>query len=124
MAILTKSILSEQSNQSKTRTTGPFEAPSVFMEKIIMEGKTKSGFKYRVDEDVNDDMELLEGFISLDNGDMTSLPKCIISLLGEDQKKALYDHCRSKKTGRVSAKQVMAEVGEILNGVRDDVKNS
>lgn len=89
----------------------------------MTEGKTKSGFSYVIDDDVRDDMELLEGFISLDSGDMTSLPKCIISLLGDEQKKALYDHCRSEKTGRVSAKKVMAEVGEILNGVQDEVKN-
>ncbi len=89
----------------------------------MTEGKTKSGFAYVIDDDVRDDMELLEGFIALDNGDMTSLPQCITSLLGDEQKRALYDHCRSEKTGRVSAKKVMAEVGEILNDVRDEVKN-
>ena len=90
----------------------------------MIEGKTKSGFAYAIDDEVRDDMELLEGFISLDNGDMTSLPKCIIALLGKDQKEALYDHCRSEKTGRVSAKMVMAEVGEILNSAQEEVKNS
>ena len=89
----------------------------------MTEGKTKSGFAYVIDDDVRDDMELLEGFIALDNGDMTSLTQCITSLLGDEQKRALYDHCRSEKTGRVSAKKVMAEVGEILNDARDEVKN-
>lgn len=97
--------------------------PFVLLEVQMTEGKTKSGFAYVIDDDINDDMELLEGFIALDNGDMTSLPKCIISLLGDEQKTALYEHCRSEKTGRVSAKKVMAEVGEILNSVKDEVKN-
>lgn len=89
----------------------------------MAEGKTSTGFAYVVDEDVNDDMELLEGFIALDNGDMTSLPQCITSLLGAEQKKALYDHCRNEKTGRVSSKKVIAEVGEILKDVQSEVKN-
>lgn len=89
----------------------------------MAEGKTSTGFVYVVDEDVNDDMELLEGFIALDNGDMTSLPQCITSLLGAEQKKALYDHCRNEKTGRVSSKKVIAEVGEILKDVQSEVKN-
>ena len=89
----------------------------------MAERKTSSGFAYVIDEDVNDDMELLEGFIALDSGDMTSLPQCITSLLGAEQKKALYDHCRSEKTGRVSSKKVIAEVGEIIKSVQSEVKN-
>lgn len=89
----------------------------------MAEGKTSSGFVYVIDEDVNDDMELLEGLIALDSGDMTSLPQCITSLLGAEQKKALYDHCRSEKTGRVSSKKVIAEVGEIIKSVQSKVKN-
>lgn len=89
----------------------------------MAEGKTSSGFVYVIDEDVNDDMELLEGLIALDSGDMTSLPQCITSLLGAEQKKALYDHCRSEKTGRVSSKKVIAEVGEIIKSVQSEVKN-
>lgn len=90
----------------------------------MAEGKTKSGFEYLIDDDVKDDMELLECFIALDGGDMTNLPKCIVSLLGADQKEKLYDHCRNKDTGRVSAKQVMEELSEILNGAKEEVKNS
>lgn len=89
----------------------------------MTEGKTSSGFAYVIDDDVNDDMELLEGFIALDNGDMTSLPQCITSLLGAEQKKALYDYCRSEKTGRVSSKKVIAEVGEIIKNIQSEVKN-
>lgn len=90
----------------------------------MIEGKTKSGFIYKIDEEVRDDMELLEGFIGLDNGDYTVLPKCITSLLGQKQKDELYNHCRSKKSGRVSAQKVMKEVKEILNGAKDEIKNS
>lgn len=86
-------------------------------------GTTKSGFTYSIDEGVKDDMELLECFIALDGGDMTNLPKCITALLGPEQKEQLYNHCRSEKTGRVSATQVMNELSEILSGAKDDVKN-
>lgn len=89
----------------------------------MTEGKTKSGFVFAIDEDVKDDMELLESFIELDSGNMTVLPKCITSLLGKDQKEKLYDHCRSEKTGRVSAQAVMREIKEILDDAGDEVKN-
>jgi|GEM_PF-521680 len=99
--------------------------PALFhgKEENMTEGKTKSGFAFKIDEDVRDDMELLEGFIDLDDGDMKALPKCIIALLGKEQKIALYNHCRSEKTGRVSASKVMKEVKEILDFASEEVKN-
>lgn len=85
--------------------------------------KTKSGFTFSLSEDVRDDMELLESFIEIDQGNTNALPKLLIALLGEKQKKDLYEHCRSKKTGRVSAKKVISELKEILDTVNSDTKN-
>ena len=91
----------------------------------MAEGKTSTGFAYVVDEDVNDDMELLEGFIALDNGDMTSLPQCITSLLGAEQKKALYESIRDEN-GRVRVDAVEEAINEIMTAVSEDAegKNS
>ena len=92
----------------------------------MIEGKTKSGFNFKLEDDAIDDMELLEGLIALENGNYKRLPETITALLGENQKTKLYDHCRSKKTGRVSAAKVMAAVGEMFKAVQDSsskVKN-
>lgn len=90
----------------------------------MIEGKTVSGFQYHIDDDARDDMELFEGLLALDNGDMSQLAQTLTALLGAEQKKALYDHCRTEK-GRVSATRVFKELKEILNGAPEgsDVKN-
>lgn len=88
-----------------------------------MTGKTSKGFKYTLDDDVKDDMELLEGLIALDNGEMAELPKVITALLGSEQKKAMYDFYRNKDTGRVSASAVLEALGEIFQEAQGDLKN-
>ena len=66
----------------------------------MVKGTTASGFKYSVDPALLTDMEFVElaGEVQ-DNGAL--LPKLIKAILGEEQKKALYDHVRDD-SGRVS----------------------
>lgn len=92
----------------------------------MVKGKTATGFNFKVTDDVRDDMELLENITRFDRGEKDLLPVLIEGLLGAEQKKQLYDHCRSK-TGRVSAQKVIKEVAEILNIIQKsgdtDIKN-
>lgn len=92
----------------------------------MIEGKTKSGFKYKIADDALDDMELLDALSEMDEGSSTSYRYAIKALLGEDQRKALYEHVRNKKTGRVSAKAVFKEFAEVLTSAKENisVKNS
>lgn len=92
----------------------------------MIEGKTSTGFVYKIDDDVLDDMELLDTLIDMDNGDMSSYRYAIKALLGEEQRKALYEHVRDKKTGRVSAKKVFEAFAEVLNSAKENqkIKNS
>ena len=87
-----------------------------------MKGTTTTGFNFEIAEDVRDDMELLEALIAIDNGDLRELPNVLVSLLGKEQKKALYDHCRTEK-GRASASRIMAELKEIFESADKDLKN-
>ena len=84
------------------------------MSKMI-NGKTESGFAFQFEKDVMDDMELVESLADLDE-DPLKLPKVIRMVLGEDQKKALYDHCRAEN-GRVPVEKASAEFVEILSSV-------
>lgn len=84
----------------------------------MIEGKTSGGFKFQLEDEAVDDMELLEGLIALDNGEYKKLPETITALLGKEQKEALYEHFRAKN-GRVSAKKVMEAVGEMFKAVQD-----
>ena len=90
----------------------------------MIKGKTKSGFVFEIDEEAKDDMELLEGLIQIDQGDLRSIPNVLVMLLGEEQKKALYEHCRAN--GRVSSAKVMTALTEIFNATKaeeSDLKN-
>lgn len=83
----------------------------------MVKGKTSTGFVFKLDDDVKDDMELLEYFARFDRGERDLMAIVISKLLGEEQKKRLYDHCRSKKTGRVSAQKVIMEAKEVLDAI-------
>ena len=90
-----------------------------------MKGTTSTGFNFVIDEDVKDDMELLEALFAIDEGNVQKLPTVLTSLLGEEQKKALYDHCRTEN-GRVSSRRVMLELKDIFDTVGESeasVKN-
>lgn len=87
-------------------------------------GKTKTGFSFSIDEEARDDMELLENIIAIDNGDLRAVPVVVVSLLGEKQKEKLYEHCRDKKTGRVSATKVFEEVENIFNAISESEEDS
>lgn len=86
-----------------------------------MEGKTKSGFQYKIAASAADDMELLENLVAIDKGDITKVPAAIDAILGEEQKKALYDHLRGED-GRVSVTKVIQELTEIFQNADDDSK--
>ena len=86
-----------------------------------MEGKTSTGFKFTIADDANDDMELLDALIDLDDDKLSGLKYAMKALLGEEQKDALYEHCRVD--GRVRASKVMREFKEIIEALPQDVKN-
>jgi hypothetical protein len=78
----------------------------------MVKGTTASGFKFTVDPALLTDMEFVElaGEVQ-ENG--TLLPKLIKMILGDEQKKALYDHVRGED-GRVSVTAVADEIVEIF----------
>lgn len=89
-----------------------------------IKGKTKTGFTFLIDEDARNDMELLEGFIAMSKGDYSVVPDILVNLLGEEQKKKLYDHCRSKESGRVLATSVYAELENIMDVAREKAEQT
>lgn len=94
------------------------------MKKI--KGTTATGFQFTIDEDARDDMEILERLVDMSRGDLTAMPDVLLALLGDDQKKALYEHCRGKN-GRVSSKAVATELQGIFEVTKEgesDTKNS
>lgn len=87
----------------------------------MISDKTESGFAFQIDDQALNDMELIEELVKVDNGDITALPGVLKSLLGEKQKKKLYDHVRTKE-GRVPMDLLAKEVADIFKASKT-VKN-
>lgn len=76
-------------------------------------GETKSGFKFEIEEEMLDNMEILDYLSDADDGNSLAFPKLLNTLLGKDQKKRLYNHLRTEK-GNVPSEKVLNELHEIF----------
>lgn len=93
----------------------------------MIEGVTKTGFKYKYDERVKQDYELLEAAARFDRAKeqmarITALDDVMNILLG-DNKEALKQHIKEKNDGFCVAEKLVEEVFEII-GESEDLKNS
>ena len=76
-------------------------------------GKLKNGFEYEVDDSVCDDMEMVDALAEAQSTNPLAISTVIQKLLGEDQKKVLYDLVR-RKDGTVPIEEVTNSVVEIF----------
>lgn len=76
--------------------------------------KTSTGLEFVCDPSVYDDMELLDALCELQENPVV-LPKVIRMMMGDEGKKALYEHCRDPKTGKVSFEAIDREIAEIFD---------
>ena len=86
-----------------------------------MKGKTSTGFEFDIEDERLDDMELVDIMAEIDENPLL-MPKLCKMLLGEEQKKRLYDHLRSEG-GRVPIEATTNAIQEIFNSP-GDLKNS
>lgn len=89
----------------------------------MKKGKTKSGFEFQIEDSNLDNMELLDALAEIDGGNVAALPRASALLLGNKQKKNLYNHLRSEK-GNVPMESFMDEITEIMKIIGEDGKNS
>lgn len=87
----------------------------------MIRGKLESGFEYEVAEEVRDNMELLDAIVEADENPL-AVSKVVKLLLGENQRRKLYDHLRTDK-GNVPILAVSNAVAEIFRGSGQAVKN-
>ena len=78
----------------------------------MIEGKTKSGFKFELDEEVLNDYETIELLGDVEENPLI-FPKVVKRILGDEQTIALKNHVRDEK-GRVNAEKITAEVADIF----------
>ena len=88
----------------------------------MIEGVTRSGFKFCVDENFGNDMEVVDILADTSIDDAFRASHLIKKLLPHDQRKALYDHVR--KDGRVPVDAVVEAVADIFAAMGNQGKNS
>lgn len=86
-----------------------------------MKGITENGFKFSINDKALNNMELVEAIAEVDHNKLL-LPRVLNLLLGEEQKKALYDFVR-EEDGCVPMDQIAAEVEAILHALGEKEKN-
>lgn len=85
-----------------------------------MKGKTSTGFEFDIEDERLDDMN--SSILWQKSMKTLLMPKLCKMLLGEEQKKRLYDHLRSED-GRVPIEATTNAIQEIFNSP-GDLKNS
>lgn len=88
----------------------------------MIHGKTVSGFEFQLNDNVLDNMELLELMVEVQNGNPAALIPSFRMILGDEQRKALYDHLRTED-GRVPVKAAAEAFAEIVNAAKNKGKN-
>ena len=87
----------------------------------MLQGKTKSGFEFTLDEERIDNYELLEALGDLEDN-VYLLPKVIKLVLGDEQAIELKEHLKNEK-GIIPSKAMEAELKGIFELV-PTLKNS
>lgn len=84
----------------------------------MIKGKTKSGFKYELDERIKSDWRVLEAITDTESEDASVMMrgiKDLANLLLGDNKQKLFEHISKKNDGFVPSESVIAELTEILS---------
>lgn len=89
----------------------------------MIEGKTTGGFAFALDEAALDDMNLVDALAGASENDPLAFSRAVRLLLGEEQRKRLYDHLKDEK-GRVPLERVSGALSEIFAAAGKTGKNS
>lgn len=87
----------------------------------MKKGETTNGFKFSVEDNVLDDMELVDAMAEAEDGEPKAVSLVVEKILGKEQRKKLYDHVR-EKDGRVPTEPVMKAIGEIIDSFNEGKK--
>ena len=87
----------------------------------MIKGTLSSGFQYEIAEETLDNMELLDAIVDADDNTI-GITKVVRLLLGDEQRRKLYDHLRTEK-GNVPVAAVSDAVAEIFRGSGQEAKN-
>lgn len=90
----------------------------------MTEGKTTSGFEFKIDERMVKDQDFLDALLDAhdatdDMEKMSATRKLYMLVLGKEAYEALKEHIREQYDGICDAEAFANAFGEILNSVKD-----
>ena len=80
----------------------------------MITAKTESGFSIELEDDALEDQELFDAISGMQDGNVFSMSRLTLRLLGKEGRKKLYDHLRTPD-GRVPVAKVADALGELMN---------
>lgn len=80
------------------------------------------GFSADVDTAVFDGMDFVDLLSEAEEGNPLAVPRLLNTLIGKEQKKALYEFYRDS-SGKVPVDKVTAALGELMQGCKDGKKS-
>jgi len=88
----------------------------------MVEGKTKSGFKFSIDERVLSDWRLISSISLAESDELTDRVKGITELvhllLGKNEN-ALIEHIKKKNQGFVPTEAITSELANIISSAKE-----
>lgn len=84
---------------------------------MTVTGTTSSGFAWTLDERVVDNMELVDALADASDDDPLAVSRVCRLMLGDEQRKQLYDHLRTED-GRVPFREVSQALIDIMGGFK------
>ena len=88
----------------------------------MIEGKTESGFVFKISQNIINDYELVENLSELDENPLI-LTTIVKQILGKDQANKLKDHVRNED-GIVQTDKMTKEIIDIFKNSGEETKNS
>ena len=89
----------------------------------MIEGTTKSGFKFKVKENALDDMRLLDAVAEVADGSKPLALSFVVKQILGESRDTLYKHV-AEFDGRVPVEKINSEITEIINAYGKAGKNS
>lgn len=83
----------------------------------MLKAKTESGFECEIDEGILNDVEILDVFCELEDGNPAHVGKAVKKMLRDDAKR-LYDHVRTEDD-RVPVEALGKELADIVNSINE-----
>lgn len=86
----------------------------------MIEGKTETGFEYKVDERIRTDWRLVKAIADSQNDDVGVKLKAVVNMIKlvlGDQEELLMEHIMKKNDGYVPLEIMNAEITEIIQNL-------